>query len=257
MIMPKLKLDIGKFTARGKTKYSIRSHTLRTNLVHNIGRESLAKHIAADLENNMLKALQVIHALQGDRDNPRLTSMGFGLKIMLEANTKLNVTGTQTGRIHHKATQDPRTANLARKQGALPTFAQAYGTKPLAAKDPKSEAFINVSKDLGYDITDLYEMDETLKEKIADVVDYEFDKVRVSGDHAVGQPDVDDFQLDDSYEEPEKEKVELDMWDVMAGHKKSRDVWADNTKKEWTPDEVNPEVDIMEEVRKVGARGGH
>lgn len=154
--------------------------------------------------------------------------------------------------------------------------------------DPKTRQFINIAQELGYDITDLHEMDDRLKNWIADLVDIS-EELDDTGDIS-GLPDDGSSHIEhlrdrfkcagtttgrscskpktfaqpygtpvipsaDPEPEPE-ERVELDQWDVMGGKHRSR-TGMGNTKKQYEPDTIDPTIDPMEEIRRLGGRAGN
>lgn len=218
-----------------------------------------ANQYVKDLEAGTLTELELVkfvhqnHKVNNLRDYGKVAGAGQ-LLLTLDNNR-----ATKTGRITAK-----------RRQGKPEAFAQAYGTpQPAAAAaaaspDPKTEQFINIAKDLGYEVQDLHEMDDRLKNWIADLVEisaeldatgdiagvdedgcsplqvikdvhYKRDsKVNVNVDTSgsvpksdIGQPVTEDTNI-----------VELDEWDVMAGkHRSHKDM--QTTKRGYVPDTID------------------
>lgn len=176
----------------------------------------------------------------------------------------LKVQGTATSR--WETTMDERTRKSARKPGALLAFADAYGSSMLATKDPRTELFIKVMGVLGLEEEDLHNADMDLLQYIHDAVKRMDDLEMIPGvDYSnLGQPKqptpygIPATPSDKVTGEKEKVRVELDTWDLMAGHTKARDPFGEPKEKEqWKPDAIDPTIDPMEEIRRIGGKGGH
>lgn len=258
--------DNSKTASRSRTmplRWHISDSNGRFRLVRALDNERTAKHVLAELQ----AALQYSDTVAFLGVLAKVAQLRLGqitdatrMLIKLYDANRTQPQGATTGRLsgvhvhqgnipkrQFQATLDPRTQAIC------------------AATDPKSKAFINVAKDLGYEVQDLYEMDEKLKEKIADVVDYEFEQVRTEDpvERAQGRPKT--FAqpygtpVIPSSEKVEKpDTVELDRWDLLAGHTKTRDPLGEpKAKKPYEPDAIRNDIDPMEEIRRIGGRGGY
>ena len=120
----------------------------------------------------------------------------------------------------------------------------------------KAKAFINVAQELGYEIQDLHDMDDRIKNWIADLVDMssELDTTGdIQGLSDDGSSPLERLRI---AKNPQKKKAPM----VHSHHAPvtpppiAPEPEKKKVKKEWVPDTIDPTVDIMKSIRNSSHR---